>query len=65
MSATDVLVRMLVQEQTPPATGSGSRLGSAVVIVSGLIPVWMSLTKTQVSLPLSRRVYHSSRYGFN
>jgi hypothetical protein len=34
MSATDVLT-MLAQEETPPATGSGSRLGSAVVIVSG------------------------------
>jgi hypothetical protein len=35
MSGAEQLARILAQEDTPPATGSGSRLGSAVVIVSG------------------------------
>jgi hypothetical protein len=29
------IVGLLTQDEVPPATGSGSRLGSAVVIVSG------------------------------
>jgi hypothetical protein len=48
MSGIDMLVGVLVKEQTSPATGSGSRLGSAVVIVSGSIPVRTSLTETGV-----------------
>jgi Organic solute transporter Ostalpha len=34
MSAT-TLLDIVAQDDTPPTTGSGSRLGSAVVIVSG------------------------------
>lgn len=33
--AATTLLDTLAQDDTPPATGSGSRLGSAVVIVSG------------------------------
>src|SRR5271155_1779406 len=56
---------MFSREAVPPATGSGSRLGSAVVIVAGRTLATQTWANFQEYSPLSRHVSLSSRSGCN
>jgi len=58
-------VEMFAPDEVPPATGSGSRLGSAVVIVAGKLSRLRRALIFQVYSLLSRRVSLYSLFGCN
>ena len=63
MSRAEDLLLVFAQDEPPPS-GSGSRLGTAVIVVCGIISL-PTFADIQVSLPLSLPASLSSPSGCN